>query len=160
MRSEGGQEWPVAMYRSALAVLCESKALSLLRLTVVGRDVVRGPRQVDHVVSRRASHTHCGDNRWLSLDADGSPTWRRGAVSPHRRAVVSGVRCELTSASRALIRFLKAAGYQGLQGFDSAIRWRPAGAPFSHPVLLVMGDATRCRSSPHPKAAYRIRLSR
>jgi hypothetical protein len=47
--------------------------------------------------------THRGDNRRLSLDADGSPTGRRGTVSPHRRAVVSGVRCELSLASRAPI---------------------------------------------------------
>ena len=40
--------------------------------------------------------------RWTP---DGSPTWRGRAVSPHRRAVVSGVRCELTSASRAPISF-------------------------------------------------------
>lgn len=58
---------------------------------------------------------HCRYNRWLSLDGDGSPTWRRGAVSPHRRAVVFGVRCELTSASRRRFRFLQAAGHQGLQ---------------------------------------------
>ncbi len=30
----------------------------------------------------------CGDNRWLSLDAGGSPAWRRGALSPYRRALV------------------------------------------------------------------------
>ena len=53
-----------------------AKAKAQFFMWSVGMSFAR-PRQVDHVVSRRASGTHRRDNRWLSLDADGSSTWRR-----------------------------------------------------------------------------------
>jgi hypothetical protein len=52
--------------------------------------------------------------RWITNVA-------RRVVSPHRRAVVFGVRYELTAASRAPISFPEAAGHPGLQGIGSGI---------------------------------------